>query len=655
MSSIWHRSNLSIAARIGVLLLMIAALALSVRSTNMPEATPEEHSELRDQEPTVAVSASTNHARPGQTIGLRISATADSGTDIVVTANNVVVAEQSLPSSGILNLAYKVPDSGPVVFGVKLRDRINRRLIATRPAAELVNIAMAAKILVVSDRPSSYAKSLLGGGWPVVSMQPALLAVQSDALDDISMLVLDDVAVAELPLEIWQEIDNAVRVEGLGLLVLGGPNSFALGAYRESLLENLLPVLSEPPNYEPAVSLVFLVDVSGSMDRPGRFGNRLRIAKQAVVDTSMALRKIDHVGLMSFDIESREHLRLSSRENHADAVAQSWPSVASGGTRLRPAIASAIERLEDDVNTEDMLVVVTDGGASQDDLIALADVLAATETSIIALIISDASDRNADSLMSIFESSGATAVRIDKLLQLPSLMRSTVEKSRPALVVGPVKISAYTPTSWLPAMTAVLEVDKYLLTRPREEATVHLRSPRGDVVMASIGMGAGEVIAVTSGFSEWAGNWMRSDDWPSFAANLARRLSTRDKGDLEISVINQSTNSATLIVDGAERESMRPISATLVSPNGASTNLHLSPSAPGQLSTGLPLPDNGEYVVRLDDGLSSLQYSFIASNGGDNESAHVAPVLDKPMQLWSLRLIYLGLILFLGVLVWERR
>ena len=656
MRSIRHRSDTGIAVRIGVLLLLVAALLMSLRGIIVSEATvPDDAAGLQDRPLTVDVSASTHHARPGQTIGIRISATTDSDTDIVMMANNDIVAEQHLPLSGILNVTYKVPDSGPVVFGVELRNRIDRQLLVARPAAELVNVAMATEILVLSERPSSYAESLQNGGWAVTNMHPTAFADQPETLNDISMLVLDDVPIAGITPQIWLEIEAAVRAEGMGLLVLGGPNSFALGAYRESLLENLLPVVSEPPDYEPPASMLFLVDVSGSMDRPGRLGNRLQIARQAVVETSQALRKIDHVGLMSFDIEFREHLPLSSRSNHGDAVARSWPQAASGGTRLVPAISDAIERLEADENTQDILVVVTDGGASQDDLNELTDVLEATSVSIIALIISDAGDRNAESLKRIFEINSNTAVRIDDVLRLPSLMRSEVEKNRPAVVEGPARLSADTSTSWLPAMSNALEVDRYLLTRPRKEATVHLRSPRGDVIMASIGVGAGEVIAVTSGFSEWASDWLLSDDWPSFAANLARRLSTRDKDDLEINVNEHTPDSATLVVDQTERESAQPIVATLISPSGMSVNLRLSPSAPGQLSTALPLPERSEYLVKLDDGMSTLQYAFIASKTNEEITADIAPASVDPFHLWSRRLVCLGLILFLGVLIWERR
>ena len=656
MRSVWHRSGAGVAVRIGILLLLIAALLMSLRGTIVSDSTvPDDAAGRQDRTPAVDVSASTQHARPGQTIGIRIAAAADSNTDIVMMANDNIIAEQPLPLSGILNLTYQVPDSGPVIFGVELRNRIDQQLLVARPAAELVNIAMATEILVLSERPSAYAQSLREGGWAVTNMAPTAFAGQPATLNNLSMLVLDDVPIAGLAPQVWLAIDTAVRAEGMGLLVLGGPNSFTLGAYRESLLENLLPVISEPPDYEPPASVLFLVDVSGSMDRPGRLGNRLQIARQAVVETSQALRKIDHVGLMSFDIEFREHLPLSSRSQHGDAVAQSWPEAASGGTRMVPAISDAIERLEADEHTQDILVVVTDGGASQDDLDELSDVLEATEVSVIALIISEAGDLNAESLKRLFEINSNTAVRIDDVLQLPALMRSEVEKNRPAVVEGPLRLSVDTSTSWLPAMSDALEVDRYLLTRPRKEATVQLRSPRGDVIMASIGVGAGEVIAVTSGFSEWASDWLLSADWPPFAANLARRLSTRDKNDLEINVIEHTTDSATLVVDQTQREFAQAIAATLISPSGVSVNLRLSPSAPGQLSAALPLPEGGEYLVKLDDGISTLQHSFIASTRNAGIAADIAAASVDPFHLWSRRLVCLGLILFLGVLIWERR
>ena len=101
MRSVWHRSGAGVAVRIGILLLLIAALLMSLRGTIVSDSTvPDDAAGRQDRTPAVDVSASTQHARPGQTIGIRIAAAADSNTDIVMMANDNIIAEQPLPLSG---------------------------------------------------------------------------------------------------------------------------------------------------------------------------------------------------------------------------------------------------------------------------------------------------------------------------------------------------------------------------------------------------------------------------------------------------------------------------------------------------------------------------------------------------------------------------
>jgi hypothetical protein len=214
---------------------------------------------------------------------------------------------------------------------------------------------------------------------------------QPELLQSSSMLVLDNVSTDDMARDSWAAIEHTVRREAMGMLVLGGPRSFSLGGYRESVLESLLPVISEPPTNEPPANVIFLIDVSGSMDQPTAIGSRLDIARQAVIDTARTLRPIDRIGLMSFAIEAQNHLALTTRANHGEAVEGSWPKIASGGTNLVPAMAAAIDGFERSSTEQDILVVLTDGYVSDADLEQLENLLAGADVEIIALIVGDTS------------------------------------------------------------------------------------------------------------------------------------------------------------------------------------------------------------------------------------------------------------------------
>ena len=62
-------------------------------------------------------------------------------------------------------------------------------------------------------------------------------------------------------------LDEAVRTLGCGLAVFGGDSSYALGGYRGSALEKMLPVTIDVRNRLdlPSTALVLVLDKSGSM------------------------------------------------------------------------------------------------------------------------------------------------------------------------------------------------------------------------------------------------------------------------------------------------------------------------------------------------------------------------------------------------------
>jgi len=695
MRSSLHRSNFSIAARIVVMLLLVAAIGAPILSGR--DAPPTERPPWERPLAAMTLKVSTDTARPGQRIGIVVETNSAQGaeTDVVLIANGQPVGVVSVGAnrgnigagrpSHEATFEIEVPATGPLVLGAELRDQTTGTLIAAIENAALVNVASTASVLIVADTASTFGQSLRQGGWPVIELRPNALPGQIDSLASTSLLVLDNIAADDLPETTWARIEDAVRREAMGLLVLGGPRAFGLGGYRDSRLENILPVVSEPPDDEPPASLMFLIDVSGSMDRPAATSSRLQVARQAVVESSRALRPMDHVGLMTYDVAARERLPLAARAQHANAIEQSWPESASGGTSLAPAMLSAIDALEQDSNEQKILVVLTDGYVTDHDLKQLGVALASTDIEIISLIIESRRDaaptsgRDApptdrgvgaasrrDQLTQLIEANNGRAIRINDVLQLPTLMRNEVERRRPAVITGPSQLTTASPAAWLPDV-AWPSIDQYLLTRPRNEATVHIVGgasgpDQGDAIIANWNVGAGKVVAVTSGFSSWTRSWLQSDSWPAFAADLTRYLATRDSSQFDVSVQDGEHGEITLVVDLAERQSTEPMVATLVSPSAAVSNVELEPYGPGQLMAQLQLDEVGQYLAVLEGESGTTRHRFLSRpslpvgyryRGGT--PLPLATSSSNEEWIWQRWLTVFALFGFLLLLWWERK
>ena len=286
---------------------------------------------------------------------LRVNATARAATG----ETQVASAEPDGDGRAIIELDAR--RSGAVVLDVALTDpRSKQTLDAWRDAA-VIDVSPSAAILYVQGSRGPLPRSLLAGGWTVQVVPASRLDARTDGLDGYQAIVLDDVAISDGSPRFWNALVSAVQNRGLGLMVLGGERSFARGEYRQSVLESILPVSSEPAVQDEPASVVFAVDKSGSMAQGSGGVNRFQLAQRAVLETARSLTERDSLGLVVFDVVPRVLLPLGPAGAGTVALARDWQATPNGGTRLAPALETAIGELERAGGGRRMLVVVSDG------------------------------------------------------------------------------------------------------------------------------------------------------------------------------------------------------------------------------------------------------------------------------------------------------
>lgn len=101
------------------------------------------------------------------------------------------------------------------------------------------------RILVISSRDSNiagFASVLKAAGcdYSLVSTRNAPDNI-NDMLDYKS-IILVDTYIDDLPSGFLENLETYVKDYGCGFVCCGGENSFALGGYRDTVLETVLPV-----------------------------------------------------------------------------------------------------------------------------------------------------------------------------------------------------------------------------------------------------------------------------------------------------------------------------------------------------------------------------------------------------------------------------
>jgi Mg-chelatase subunit ChlD len=505
-----------------------------------------------------------------------------------------VVSEVMLPRAGEHALRARVSAVGDA-------------LVDDDERALAVQVGTAAPVLWVGqDAASTLPRALAAGGWPVRRMRPAELAEALEATP--SVVILDDVGVPDLAEAGQRALWSAVVERGAGMLVLGGPSSFGAGGYRGSQLERMLPVEVAPPRLSAPLTMLFLLDTSGSMGRDAGQGPPLARARAAVATIAAGLEPGDRIGVMGFDVTTRELLPLQPVPARGTPVAWSpgglaaLPSGAAGGTRLGPALDAALARLESDdaaiPPAQRLLFVISDGQwESGIDAESLARRVRAAGIEVVPVLLGTA---RRDALLARLAAVSDGAQLVPGAGDaLPWVLRSEADRRRHVPVPGPLRPLSVAPLPFQDVSGPWPSLQAFAMTRAREDATVYLRAPGGAPLLASASVGAGRVAVLPGGLAQWAPQWSAWSQFPAVVAGLVSWLApSAGDGSAFLAASAQPGGIRVQVYLADAAAALAPAEVRIDPPGrGASLRAMLAPAAPGLLETVVPVSEPGLYRI----------------------------------------------------------
>jgi uncharacterized protein YegL len=457
-------------------------------------------------------------------------------------------------------------------------------------------------VLILSPHPerSAVAASLRAGGWPTLAVPPD--AFWPARLEGVGVLVLEEIAVADLADVDWAAVARAVRVDGMGLIVLGGPGTFAAGGYRHSTLEGLLPVLAEAPRHQRRAAVVFVVDSSGSMAQPtGDGAARLTLARHAVAASARSLAPADRAALIGFDAEARTLLPLASRPDQGAAMAAALGVQPGGGTRIAPALSRALTLLAPSEAPERLVVLATDGRFTDSEQVTrLADALASAHVDVV--VIATGAEAGTAVLRGLTSHGRGRLVQAADALELPQLMSTEVQRWRNSLRRGPLIPHRVQPLPFSTDDAATWPaVDALQLTRPRTGAQVYLATAEGEPLLAAGFSGAGRAVALPAGLGPWAETWRHWPAWSAFLGGLVQWAAgaTIDP-KLDVRVVDAPTGLYVAVeaTDArGEWAGPAPMPVRVRDPGGAWHARQAQAAGPGRWDLDVPAPAAGRYDI----------------------------------------------------------
>lgn len=457
---------------------------------------------------------------------------------------------------------------------------------------------------------ATLAHALEAAGLGVTMVSPEALPQDLVSLQSYDMIVLQDVSADSVSERAQRSLAAHVEQLGAGLVMIGGPNSFAPGGWKGSQLEPLLPVDMEIPDelVVPSAAVMIVLDSSGSMGHSvmGSLRSQQEIANEAAALAVATLDKRDLVGVLAFDNFTREVVPLAPNVD-PEATAERIRGIApSGGTQMGPALVMAEERLLG-VDAEIRHVVVLSDGQSTDaeTLPVIAERMGRAGIRVTTISVGGAAD--VETMAAVADQSHGKHYVVMNPNVLPRIFIKAIRVVRTPLVreIPFVPRVLATGSPLVEGLSDPPPLGGLVLTRARAEPTVvnAMVSPKGEPVLAHWQVGLGQVAAFTSDAraDEWASRWVDTTLYQEFWTRLVRTLSRpTTAGPYELRMLPRDDGLVLRLeaIDerGAPIDYLR-VPATLYGDSGEATEIRLGQVAPGVYEARVDGVDGGQVVA----------------------------------------------------------
>jgi hypothetical protein len=317
----------------------------------------------------------------------------DSPTEVTVSVDGEAVTTERLDEgTGRVPVSYTFEETGGHEITAEIDGSdaypINDRALKT------VRVVEQPRILYVS-RGDYALQSYLGQLYDVETA--------SSVPDDLSpyyAVVVQNVAAGDLG-----NVDELQRfvIDGGGLLMVGGGNSFENGGYANSSIAATLPV-TFGESTPGSARIVMLIDVSGSA------GSGMRIQKAIALDALSQLDDDNTVGVVGFNYQAYSVVSPGPLSENRGTVEDSIRRLQAGGaTSIANGLRGAEEMLEGQRGT---IILVSDGGDAESPSAVVADALGRQGVRVVA--VGAGRQVNEAVLRRVAEESGGNYFRADE-------------------------------------------------------------------------------------------------------------------------------------------------------------------------------------------------------------------------------------------------
>lgn len=558
------------------------------------------------------------------TVTVQVTANHDTAGTLVLYQNRTPVSSREVTlrrGDNTFTFRDTAADTGVVTYEARLISE-GDSCAQNDSMGGYVYVQGAPKLLLVEGRQgegSEMAAMLSAAAMQYETVLPAQLPYDAEQLRQYDGVVLVNVDYDAADEEQWAALNSAVRVLGRGLTVIGGDSSYALGGYRGSKLEEMLPVTIDVRNKLdlPSLALMLVIDKSGSMS-DGMFGTtRLELAKEAAMRAAEVLTPNDQVGVIAFDDAAKWVVNLQKAEDVEAIQNQIGTIRPGGGTAFFTALYEATYALMNAQAQQKHIIFLTDGEAGDTGYLQLCDIMQQNDITLTTVAVGSGADQA--TLRTLAQQGGGRAYAANEFDNLPKIFTKETYLVSGSYVQNRTFTPVITEQSALTDFEGFPQLSGYLAATEKSLATVSLMSDREDPILAWWQYGAGRVVAfMADSRGAWTSEFLQWDQAAAFYGGMAAFTLPGEEREGQLTTERQGDALRIVYTAPEDAQTGLSTSVTALLPDGTQTQLALQESAPGVYEGEIAAAQLGAYALRVEQRDASGELQRVMEGGAVN-------------------------------------
>ena len=502
---------------------------------------------------------------------------------------NLFTFPQTLPEPGFYNYDVRV-------------DAIGDPVPQNNRASGFASVKGEPRVLIISSEPE--LDKPLAAALATARLEVKLVGLNGlpnslAEMDSYDAIFLSNVAAGDLGRETMQLLESAVRDFGVGLVCVGGDQTYAAGGYRSTPLETTLPVSMELDSKKVLPRGAVVLVMHGM-----EFANGNQVARDCALGVLGALGPDDELGVVLWD-GTEQWVHPLQKVGNKQEAGRNIAGMNQGDLgSFQGVLEQADTALKKSTANLKHIIVFSDGDPAPPSQ-ALMQQIVNNRITVSTVLI--AGHVGPETMIQIADQGRGRFYNVTSPNMLPQIfIKETAVILKSAIYEEPFK----------PVVRAASELTRgidgaeypslqgYVATSVKARAETPLFTPKGDPLLAHWQYGLGRAVAFTSDArAKWGRNWVGWEKYRQFWSQIAqwslRRLENADF-TTEVAVDNgQGVISVEALDEKGNYRNFLDLQTVVVGPNGTRQTVRLEQTGPGHYEAKFPTKEVGAYLLNL--------------------------------------------------------